>query len=386
MSDNRPSDRSASALLALASVLLALSLITVMLRFYARRRQKAPILWDDWMTLPALIAFIGATSCLYFGVSLKAFGYSATDLTKEQVAATKERSAKAQLGLNFTSLFCLACSKASALLFYRRIFCVSGRKAILHRAIVATLVVLFLWLVAFELLIAFQCQGHLSALWDGTQLKYCTYSYPLLQGYAISDFLLDVWVLVLPIYPITELQTTKSRRFAIGGIFLLACIGVGSSIARMVIILQLVHLGQATVHSTDPLQYISRVTFYWVLEMGVSLVAINLPSIWLVFASVAPDAILRSICSAVSLASIRSRGSKGSKGSKGSRNRSNAEQHLKSRTSTSSLVPSTGASAEAEAYELRCSGQHRHADVPSGQIHVSHSVQQSTGTRHHEQV
>lgn len=133
MADSRSSDRSASALLALASVLLALSLITVILRFYARRHQKASIQWDDWMTLPALVNFspppipVGSlltsqqcrlplsellhayilVSWLVFtgglvvqlltptkGVSLKVFGYSVTDLTKEQIAATKERSAK----------------------------------------------------------------------------------------------------------------------------------------------------------------------------------------------------------------------------------------------------------------------------------------------------
>lgn len=119
--------------------------------------------------------------------------------------------------------------------------------------------------------------------------------------------------------------------------------------------------------------------------MGVSVVAVNLPSIWLVFTSVAPDAILRSIRSVVSLASIPSRGSRGSKSPKGSRRQSNAEQ-LKSSMSTSSIVPISGTSVEAEAYELHGLGGRRQADIPAGQIHISHTVEQTTGTRHHEQV
>lgn len=71
--------------------------------------------------------------------------------------------------------------------------------------------------------------------------------------------------------------------------------------------------------------------------MGVGLVAVNLPSIWMVFASVAPDALLRSIRSVVSIASFRS-----------GRSRSSRERHepepLGSRASSSSILPfsSTG--------------------------------------------
>jgi hypothetical protein len=106
------------------------------------------------------------------------------------------------MGMSLTSLFCLAASKASALFFYKRIFCVSGRKATFNVIIIVTLILLGIWLVVFEFLIAFQCRGHYSAVWDGTQLKYCTLSYPSLEGSAVSDFLFDIWVLLLPIYPV----------------------------------------------------------------------------------------------------------------------------------------------------------------------------------------
>lgn len=48
--------------------------------------------------------------------------------------------------------------------------------------------------------------------------------------------------------------------------------------------------------------------FYWILEMGISLVAVNLPSIWLLFTSTAPEAILRRTPSVVSLVSVASDG------------------------------------------------------------------------------
>ena len=113
--------------------------------------------------------------------------------------------------------------------------------------------------------------------------------------------------------------------------------------------------------------------FYWILEMGISIVAVSLPSIWMVFASIAPDAILRSIRSVVSLASMRS----GS--SRRSRERSNAE-HLKSHPSNSSIAPISGSSAEVDVYELHNNGSSRNA-VPPGEIRISHSVEQSSNLR-----
>ncbi|KAG5982345.1 hypothetical protein E4U55_002036 [Claviceps digitariae] len=359
-------DHSASNLVGVSAVLLGLGAMTVVLRFYARRHQKASLLADDWLMVPALATFIGACSCIFYAVHLKAFGYSTFEISRQQREATLERSGKAQIALNLSSIVCLGSVKASALFFYKRIFCVAGRKAALNVIIITLLVIVACWVVTFEILLAFQCGTHFSAPWDGTQLKYCTMSYPVLQAQAVSDFLLDVLVLIMPMYPVTQLHTTWTRKVAIVGIFLLACIpeltvwdgrGVGAAVARMVIIIHLVNVGQSTVHKVDPERYLSRVVFYFILEMGVGLVAVNLPSIWMVFTSVAPDALLRSIRSVVSLASFRS-----------SRSRSFRERHnpepLKSSASFSSVVPlSSHAKASVpEAFELQ--PQRPLSDIP----------------------
>ncbi|KAG5914743.1 hypothetical protein E4U53_004604 [Claviceps sorghi] len=216
-------DHSASDLVTVSAVLLGLGLVTVSLRFYARRRQKASLLADDWLMMPALATFFGASTCIFYAVHLQAFGYSTFEIPKKQREATAERSGKAQIALNLSSIVCLGSVKASALFFYKRIFCVSGRKAALNVIITVLLVTVACWVVTFEILLAFQCGTHFSAPWDGTQLQYCTMSYPVLQAQAISDLLLDILVLVLPVYPVTQLQTTWTRKVAIVGIFLLAC-------------------------------------------------------------------------------------------------------------------------------------------------------------------
>lgn len=96
------------------------------------------------------------------------------------------------------TIICLACSKASALFFYRRVFC-TGPGRLLNKILIASIIVVGLWVVAFEVLTGFQCHTHFSALWDGTYMKYCTISFPFLHGLAISDVLLDIWILAVPI-------------------------------------------------------------------------------------------------------------------------------------------------------------------------------------------
>ena len=104
-----------------------------------------------------------------------------------------------QIAWGILSTCALACIKISAVFFYRRIFCVSGLNAGFNIVTLATAATVSIWLVTFLFLNGFQCGSHLSALWDGTYHQYCTVTFPLLYGLEISDFLLDVWILALPV-------------------------------------------------------------------------------------------------------------------------------------------------------------------------------------------
>lgn len=104
-----------------------------------------------------------------------------------------------QIAWDILSTCALACIKISAVFFYRRIFCVSGNKARFSIVTLATATIVFLWLVTFLFLTGFQCGSHFSALWNRTYLQYCTISFPFLYGLVISDLLLDVWILALPV-------------------------------------------------------------------------------------------------------------------------------------------------------------------------------------------
>lgn len=93
-------------------------------------------------------------------------------------------------------------------------FCISGHHTVLKSVVLASIVVMGVWMVAFVLATVFQCGTHFSAGWDGTQLKYCTLSYPSIEGMAVSDFLLDIWILALPLYPVCITRLRGAKCFA----------------------------------------------------------------------------------------------------------------------------------------------------------------------------
>ena len=117
-----------------------------------------------------------------------------------------------QIAIDVLSTTTLGCTKLSALLFYRRVLCVGGRTQWFNLATTITIIIVILWLVVFQFLTGFQCGTHLSPLWDGTYLQYCTISFPFLYGLAVSDFLLDVWILAMPIPLVCSMRSQASRR------------------------------------------------------------------------------------------------------------------------------------------------------------------------------
>lgn len=86
--------------------------------------------------------------------------------------------------------------KLSVLCFYRRIF--RGRVFDVMNWILIALVVL--WTLGFFLVQVFDCRTHFSTNW-GTlrQLQKCLNTFNQLLAYTISDVIMDVFILALPV-------------------------------------------------------------------------------------------------------------------------------------------------------------------------------------------
>lgn len=102
------------------------------------------------------------------------------------------------LAYDWLNMTTLACAKMSALFLYNRIFNVP-KYSTFGIIVKVTVAIIIAWFIAFNALSLLQCHSHFSSYWDGTFTEYCDLNLPWAQGLAISDFILDVWVLVLPI-------------------------------------------------------------------------------------------------------------------------------------------------------------------------------------------
>lgn len=302
------SSTSAPGLTALSSTLLGLSTIVVGLRFYARHLQKAPLKIDDWIMIPCLLLFLGTTTCTFIGLHHKVMGYPTPKNHKVPVA-TEEMTSKLYVAFDFFSILTLGCTKISALFFLRRIFCVLGHRTLFSALTLWTVAIVVLWVIAFLMLTGLQCGTHFSALWTGKEdyARYCHISFPYLAGFAISDFLLDLWIICLPIPQIWSINTTLKRRFGVLGVFLLALVGLAACIARLAVIMEIEHGGFKAF--TEPRLINTKSIYLSVLEAGLSLIAVNFPSLWWLFSKVTLEKVLHSMRSMILLTSGRSQSS-----------------------------------------------------------------------------
>ncbi|KUI60550.1 hypothetical protein VP1G_07745 [Cytospora mali] len=115
------------------------------------------------------------------------------------------------------------------------------------------------WGLALTFTTAFQCTP-VSAFWetfDGEHSSFCVSIQHFYLAVAVSDLILDIMILLLPIPPVWALQIPMRQKLAVGGTFFLGSIVVASGIARLVIFQEVISFAEA-----ETPQYFSDVTWY----------------------------------------------------------------------------------------------------------------------------
>ncbi|KAK4496961.1 hypothetical protein PRZ48_011410 [Zasmidium cellare] len=316
---------STSGLYAVCGSFIGLSTISVGLRFYGRKRQNHSLGIDDWGALFGVVTYIAAAALAIErrngtdkGVVavLKSVGYDPNHtLTPSQTAARAKPSVQVgtsipstthpnthpqqiSLAYDFMILNTLACAKISALFLYRRLFNLD-KSSLFNILIFITVGIIAAWYMSFDALSLLQCRSHFSAFWDGDFKKYCDLNPVWAKGLAWSDFVLDLWVLLMPVPSVLALHTTLAKKLSIVGVFLLACVGLGASIARIVIFTTAKGPGRQTL-------------YVGVLETGMSITVVNLPLLWFLFTSNSATKALQGLQRGLKLRDTDSRKSSGS--------------------------------------------------------------------------
>jgi hypothetical protein len=108
--------------------------------------------------------------------------------------------------------------KLSILTLYYSVFSVS-RKFQLWTYVVGGACVI--WFVVYAFLNIFQCRP-IHQLWDSLgSTQFCLPSGKLWLGLELSNFFLDVVILVLPVAMLRQLQLPPTKKWSVAGIFLL---------------------------------------------------------------------------------------------------------------------------------------------------------------------
>ncbi|GAM87013.1 hypothetical protein ANO11243_050340 [Dothideomycetidae sp. 11243] len=301
-------------LLAVMGTLTALSTIAVGLRLVARKKQRLPFKADDAFAVLALLMFIGAVACeCEFTTNWPREtrrGPSRCGRRLDNVivlALTDHRAPQLALTWDVLAAAASAFIKLSALFFYRRLFVVPGIRRPFDVASAATIALVGIWLIVYIIMPFVQCGTHTSILFKAGLPQYCKKPQ---KGYYISlvtsNFVLDLWILLLPIPSVLRLHTTTSKKISLVGVFLLAFTGLGASVARMVIYIEILTGHFRNQLTYDPGRAQTRAAYLTHLESGIALVAVNLPSLWLLCTKIVPEKALQSVRSMLSLNSIRS--------------------------------------------------------------------------------
>ena len=100
---------------------------------------------------------------------------------------------------NATAAMTVGFVKLSALLYYRRLFCISGLHRVIDVLILGSVIAVVLWLLTYTTFPFVQCGSHIAAQWNGTFDQYCLpHESAYFLSLCTSNLILDVWILVLP--------------------------------------------------------------------------------------------------------------------------------------------------------------------------------------------
>lgn len=117
--------------------------------------------------------------------------------------------------------------KSSFIMFYRRIFC-SGSRTWFSTLTSSVLILIVVWTITFFFLFVFNCGSNIWAQWSTVNdfITRCPNASKYLAGLAISDFLMDLVVILLPIPMISRLNMDLKKRLLLIGVFMLGLLYV----------------------------------------------------------------------------------------------------------------------------------------------------------------
>ncbi|KAF2120407.1 hypothetical protein BDV96DRAFT_595941 [Lophiotrema nucula] len=259
---------------------LSLAILAVGLRFQARHELRQGIQIDDWLALCGLLGVIGITSMLFAGVRITSLGYP-------WIESEDPTYLKLIMAIKFevSSLIIFAATngfiKLSVLFFYRRIFVVDKALSSARNLLFCTMIILIaMWSVVYTFTFTFMCGTRFDVLVGESEddpAIYCVDTLKVGYSYAISDFISDAIIILIPIPFILKLHLPPLRKAGVIGVFMLGVLASAASLVRLAWM-----VWNQKVGFQDSLDNELMITteLYWMnLEITLGLLACCLPSL-----------------------------------------------------------------------------------------------------------
>ncbi|KAF3071140.1 MFS transporter, FHS family, L-fucose permease [Daldinia childiae] len=257
-----------------------LPIIAVALRLWAKFLGQKGIKLDDYLVIAAMTVAIGCASVQLVAAVDGQLGQHQSTTPDGQPILDDPRFViyeKCKLAVNILSTVGLGLVKSSILVFYMNIF--FGRPFEIASKVVLCLVIG--WTVSFFFANLFTCYP-ITPFIEFFYHNDCVDGLALWYAMAISDIIIDVIILIMPIPMVLKLHLPWTQKLGVLAMFLLGTIVCAFSLTRALIY---VHVGESLEHHYNDETYYTSPVFFWaVIELSTAILSACLPTyrpIWL---------------------------------------------------------------------------------------------------------
>ncbi|PPJ57469.1 hypothetical protein CBER1_04409 [Cercospora berteroae] len=244
---------------------------------------------DDYLCVAAMILLYGSSAIICWGASEGAVGSHSSPEDVENWYTTAGPAwivlAKTFWVVFFLQPLQLGLIRLAILFLYRRFF---GSYKAFNVANWTLIAIVAGWTVAFFFGLLFDCGTSFSSNWGslGEIAEKCPFGFMPTVIYTILDACLDLFVLLLPIPWIFQLNLSFSNKISITCCFMLGSIATAAAFVRMAVFIQTGIPSEAMNRTTvmglptyDVLGIVSAEVFWTMIECTVALIAVCLPAI-----------------------------------------------------------------------------------------------------------
>ncbi|CAO2656616.1 Nn.00g054190.m01.CDS01 [Neocucurbitaria sp. VM-36] len=255
------SARVSNIILAVVTVFIALSRV-----IYKAIFSVGELGWDDWTVLSTLITGVPSVIIIDRGLIPNGLGRDIWTLPFDHIT----NFVRWLYALEVLYFLQIAQLKLTLLFFFLRIF----PKPLIRRLLWATVVFNVLYGAAFVITAIFQCQpiSHYWMAWHGESAGKCININGLAWSNAIISIILDIWMLVLPLYEIFHLQLSWRKKISVAMMF---CVGTFVTVVSILRLRSLVHFAVSTNSTMEQTDVISWSN----IEVNVGIICACMPAL-----------------------------------------------------------------------------------------------------------